>query len=74
MEFYYIYLSRCAYALPQAEIADEVDSNQTQAHFPFHTPQVINSRALVQFQDGSTESRKQLSFNYKNMKKSCILI
>lgn len=45
------HLARRADTLPQGEVADQVDGQQTQRQVPLHNAQVVDAVALVQLQN-----------------------
>lgn len=54
------YLPRGADALPQREVADDVDGEQAQRHVPLHRAQVVQPRAAVQLQDRAARRNEVL--------------
>lgn len=53
-----VYLSRCRDALPKAEIADQIDQQETQAHVPLDGSESVDSSALMKFQHVATNERE----------------
>ena len=50
-----VYLSGGGDALPQTEIANQVDDQQAKCHVPFDVAQIVNARTLVQLQQAAPD-------------------
>jgi hypothetical protein len=65
-----VYLSGGGDALPQTEIANQVDDQQAKCHVPFDAAQIVNTRTLVQLQQAAPD---QIAKG-KNMKRADLCI